>query len=272
MSLKIGTVSKLTGFSASGIRYYEERGIVTPSHGRDGTYRSFDLPDVSRLLECRNYRECGCDTEEIAGLVSDGTRDDVMAALESCEARAREEVERAQRLEAFLAHRTAVMREIVGGNLAPRVARSPATYWAPLWMPGSCDGVEPRIPTGEEGFPIPYADSSLLLDEECFDAASSLVGVSVGYAVARAYVTAAPRADDVVFLPAARCVRAPLRVGDDFSPCAEDVAAVRAFLRAERLAVAGRAFTHRVCTVYGERGLRFDEMWVPVRPTAADAC
>lgn len=81
MDLKIGVVSKLSGFSPSGIRYFEERGIVSPSHGRDGTYRSFDLPDVARLLECRNYRECGCDTAEIAALLSHGSLCDVDAGL-----------------------------------------------------------------------------------------------------------------------------------------------------------------------------------------------
>ena len=81
VDLKIGIVSKLSGFSPSGIRYFEERGIVSPSHGRDGTYRSFDLPDVARLLECRNYRECGCDTAEIAALLSHGSLCDVVAGL-----------------------------------------------------------------------------------------------------------------------------------------------------------------------------------------------
>lgn len=81
MDFKIGVVSKLSGFSPSGIRYFEERGIVSPSHGRDGTYRSFDLPDVARLLECRNYRECGCDTAEIAALLSHGSLCDVDAGL-----------------------------------------------------------------------------------------------------------------------------------------------------------------------------------------------
>ena len=81
VDLKIGVVSKLSGFSPSGIRYFEERGIVSPSHGRDGTYRSFDLPDVARLLECRNYRECGCDTAEIAALLSHGSLCDVVAGL-----------------------------------------------------------------------------------------------------------------------------------------------------------------------------------------------
>ena len=81
VDLKIGIVSKLSGFSPSGIRYFEERGIVSPSHGRAGTYRSFDLPDVARLLECRNYRECGCDTAEIAALLSHGSLCDVDAGL-----------------------------------------------------------------------------------------------------------------------------------------------------------------------------------------------
>ena len=61
--------SPRTNFSPSGLRHFEERGIVSPSYGRDGTYHSFDLPDVARLLERRNYRECGCGAAEIANLL-----------------------------------------------------------------------------------------------------------------------------------------------------------------------------------------------------------
>ena len=37
MKFKIGTVAKLTGFSPSGVRYLESRGVAAPSGGREGT-------------------------------------------------------------------------------------------------------------------------------------------------------------------------------------------------------------------------------------------
>lgn len=143
MDLKIGIVSKLSGFSPSGIRYFEERGIVSPSHGRDGTYRSFDLPDVARLLECRNYRECGCDTAAIAALLSHGSVLDVDGALHDCEARLRCQIEAAQRLEAFLSRRRQLVdlaSHYVPGQI--EILHSPATYWAFLALASGLVGME----------------------------------------------------------------------------------------------------------------------------------
>ena len=62
--MKIGTLSRMTGFSASGIRFYEEAGLLHPE--REGTYRSYSVSDAARLLDCRNLRECGCSMKETA--------------------------------------------------------------------------------------------------------------------------------------------------------------------------------------------------------------
>ena len=266
VDLKIGVVSKLSGFSPSGIRYFEERGIVSPSHGRDGTYRSFDLPDVARLLECRNYRECGCDTAEIAALLSHGSLCDVDAALHDCETRLRHQIEAAQRLEAFLSHRRQLVdlaSHYVPGRI--EVLHSPATYWVPLWMPGERDEVEARIPSEEEGFPIPYADSSLLFPVEQLD-----VGIkcepAVGYAVRRQYVDAPPSLTSSFFLYPRKCAHSIIRVRRDFTPFEDDLAALISTIRERGLAPEESAFTHRVCTLYDSSDeLRFDEIWVPVK-------
>ena len=267
MGLKIGVVSKLSGFSPSGIRYFEERGIVAPSHGRNGTYRSFDLPDVARLLECRNYRECGCDTAEIAALLDPSSEtggiEGVATALTTCSERLWAQIEDAQRLEAFLSRRSLLVKKIADGNSAPEIARSPAAYWAPLWIPGEEEDVEPRIPGEEEGYPIPFADSSLLFPHG-LRAKDAPGAYSVGYAVPRQFVRTPPTLASSVYLEPRRCVHALVRVGHDFAPVAEDLAAVLSYMEGNRLVPNGPAFTHRVCTLYGAREVRFDELWAPV--------
>ena len=263
MGLKIGVVSKLSGFSPSGIRYFEERGIVSPSHGRDGTYRSFDFPDVARLLECRNWRECGCETPEIASLLASSSREDVGEALDACEEKLREHMEACMRLEAFLTRRRHLVRLAASEERAPRVEVSPAAYWAPLWMPGEQADVEPRIPDEDDGYPIPFADSGLLFDQDAF-ADEGTHGASVGYVVYRQYVKRPPVLETSVFLPPARSVHAIVRVRPDFTPEEADVEAVRSYLRASGLHASGAAFTHRICTTYGADEVRYDELWVPL--------
>ena len=69
MDLKIGAVAKMTGLSPSGIRFLEEQGLLSPSGGRKGSYRSYSLTDVSTLLDYRNYRKCGLSQEAILHLL-----------------------------------------------------------------------------------------------------------------------------------------------------------------------------------------------------------
>ena len=69
MDLRIGAVAKMTGLSPSGIRFLEEQGLLSPSGGRKGSYRSYSLADVSTLLDYRNYRKCGLAQEEILRLL-----------------------------------------------------------------------------------------------------------------------------------------------------------------------------------------------------------
>ena len=263
MGLKIGVVSKLSGFSPSGIRYFEERGIVSPSHGRDGTYRSFDFPDVARLLECRNYRECGCETPEIASLLASGSCADVDGALDACEEKLREHIEECMLLEAFLARRRRLVRLAMAGEPVLGVGVSPAAYWAPLWMPGEQADVEPRIPDEDDGYPIPFADSGLLFDKGAF-AGEGPYGASVGYVVYRQHVRRPPALETSAFLPPARSLHAVVRVRPDFSPETADIEAVRSHLRAHDLRASGAAFTHRICTTYGPAEVRDDELWVPL--------
>ena len=265
MGLKIGVVSKLSGFSPSGIRYFEERGIVSPSHGRDGTYRSFDLPDVARLLECRNYRECGCDSAKIASLLADGPIEEIDETLLGCETSLQEQIESAQRLESFLAHRRQMLQAIKHGKPGKiDIVRSPATYWAPLWIPGEHDDVEPRIPSEEDGFPIPYADSSLLFPDGLTDPAG-IQPSTVGYAIHRQYVQRPPTLKASVFLTARKCAHSIIRVGNDFMPDKDDLNAISDSILSQRLAQSSPAFSHRICTIYNNgTEERFDEIWVPV--------
>jgi DNA-binding transcriptional MerR regulator len=69
MEFKIGTIAKMTGLSPSGIRFLEEQGVLSPSGGRKGRYRSYSMSDVSTILDYRNYRKSGLTQEEILRLL-----------------------------------------------------------------------------------------------------------------------------------------------------------------------------------------------------------
>ena len=62
--MTIGIVSELTGLSERQIRYYEVRGLITPSRSNGGT-RKFSFSDVEKLVDIANKMEDGLQTFEI---------------------------------------------------------------------------------------------------------------------------------------------------------------------------------------------------------------
>lgn len=279
--LKIGTVARLTGFSPSGIRFYEDRGFIHPTHEGDGQYRSFDLNDVARLLDCKNYRECGCTSTEIIGILQaspTATISSANKAMEAVSSRICKEIRHQENLAGFIAERLASLNVIAANEHGVALTQSPAFYWARLWIPQEEEDVEPIIPSEEDGFRIPFADASLLLEEDCFENADENTPVPVcapatkppcrphvGYSIARKYTDEAPHGQHVQFLPSQRCLHTIIEVSTDFSINQDQLQSIRQSLRNEHLVTNGRPFTHRIITFYeGNEEKRFDDLWVPV--------
>lgn len=65
--LDIGEVSKRSGFPASTLRFYEEKGLIR-STGRHGLRRQFDPSILRRLSLIALGREAGFSLEEIASM------------------------------------------------------------------------------------------------------------------------------------------------------------------------------------------------------------
>lgn len=162
MDFKIGTVAKMTGLSPSGIRFLEDQGLLSPSGGRKGSYRSYTLSDVSKLLDYRNYRKCGISQEDILKLISDtGDFCGKKVFEDRCD-ELEEDILEATRLLHFLRRRG---RDIEHANHAD-------TFWeielrpAIIWM--SLKTVTGRYAEWPDstGFEIPYTDSTLLFDSD----------------------------------------------------------------------------------------------------------
>ena len=162
MDFKIGTVSKMTGLSPSGIRFLEDQGLLSPSGGRKGSYRSYTLSDVSKLLDYRNYRKCGISQEDILKLISDARDFSGKEVFENRCDELEEDILEATRLLHFLRRRG---KDIEHANQAD-------TFWEISWRPAiiwmSLETVKGRYAEWPDstGFEIPYTDSTLLFDSD----------------------------------------------------------------------------------------------------------
>jgi len=67
--ITIGELSRLTGFNAKAIRYYEQIGVLPPSSRGENGYRRYRQADVTRLNLLRRLRLLGISLEEAKSLL-----------------------------------------------------------------------------------------------------------------------------------------------------------------------------------------------------------
>lgn len=72
----IGEVAESTGFTTSALRYYEGRGLVSPTTRTESGYRVYDDHTLGRLAFIARAKQLGCSLEEIIDLAAvwDGER------------------------------------------------------------------------------------------------------------------------------------------------------------------------------------------------------
>lgn len=76
-SLDIGEVADRTGTTASALRYYERRGLIS-STGRNGLRRTFARDVVQRLVFIRCAQDAGFTLAEIARVLAATPEDDAI--------------------------------------------------------------------------------------------------------------------------------------------------------------------------------------------------
>jgi len=196
----------------------------------------------------------------------DGAVAGTIETLEACRERVRDEIRHQEAIEGFIAERLVSLDVIASGERPVVLTESPALYWTRLWLPQEEEEVEPVIPSEEEGFRIPFADSSLLLEEDLLGAGADIRHPRVGYAIERRYTREVPRGRHVDFLPSRHALRTIVEVDEDFSIEPSRLEGVLRRLHDDRLVVDGTPFTHRIITFYQDDAeRRFDDLWVPVR-------
>jgi len=65
IALKVGELAKRTGVSVRTLHYYDEIGLLSPSHRTDAGYRLYDKEDIIRLQQIISLRQIGFSLEEI---------------------------------------------------------------------------------------------------------------------------------------------------------------------------------------------------------------
>lgn len=65
MELSISDVGKIAGISKDRLRYYEEKGLVSPSRDTDNNYRYYEIDELLKAMAIQLYREMDLSVKEI---------------------------------------------------------------------------------------------------------------------------------------------------------------------------------------------------------------
>ncbi|NJO78934.1 MAG: MerR family transcriptional regulator [Cyanobacteria bacterium RM1_2_2] len=65
VALKVGDLAKQTGVSVRTLHYYDEIGLLSPSHRTEAGYRLYDEKDIIRLQQIVSLRQIGFSLEQI---------------------------------------------------------------------------------------------------------------------------------------------------------------------------------------------------------------
>jgi DNA-binding transcriptional MerR regulator len=268
MKFKIGEISRLTGFSTSGIRFFEEAGVINPVRGKNEKYREFSLEDLQRLLICRKFRECGFSLEQSVDMLHHADAQELRShILKQAECTRRHLVEK----QALLEHLNEQIKDIdhmVEEESCCHITQMPALYWLKLWQPG--DHEEDLIPFTqmyewiERG---PFTNSCLLLPQADLLKGEGNLETRWGTAINEKYVEMlgfSPQAQ-TQYLPACEAVRTIISPTNSLTIPAEQLRDFRDFIKKMGLKVTGPALSRFFYSrITGGHLLRYDHLWVPV--------
>jgi MerR family transcriptional regulator, thiopeptide resistance regulator len=97
VALKVGDLAKQTGVSVRTLHYYDEIGLLSPSHRTEAGYRLYGREDIIRLQQIVSLRQIGFSLEEIRKCLEQHSFS-FDRVLQLHTARLREQIELSQKL------------------------------------------------------------------------------------------------------------------------------------------------------------------------------
>ncbi len=73
-TFKVGDLSKRTGLSIRTLHYYDEIGLLSPSHRTESSYRVYGKQDIIRLQQIITLKQIGFSLEDVRSCLDNGDR------------------------------------------------------------------------------------------------------------------------------------------------------------------------------------------------------
>lgn len=267
MKFKIGEISKMTGFSASGIRFFEDAGVITPERGKNEKYREFSMDDLQRLLICRKFRECGFSLEESVELMQNSNPQALKNHIRRQTDCLRSQlIEKEALIELFQEKIEDI--ENMEKTTCCEIRQMPAVYWLKLWQPGSTETeLTPFSDVYDWIGRVPFTNSCMLLEPADLLTGEGELETRWGIAIDEKYVKILdihPQEYAEYFAPC-QAVRTIISPTGSLTIPADQLVEIREFVNQRNLEIIGPALSRFFySTITDGHLVRYDHLWIPV--------
>ena len=268
MKYKIGDVSKILGISPDLLRYYQKKGVVKPTTGKNNNYRYYDAWDINFLIDCLWFKNFGFGIEQTAKLVSASTYDEVLSDMkERCG-----EIRDSIRHQSMLLERSEQYFSAMG-RVRTMLGKCDLVYSPEFYRylnryNADYENIAELQDLSHQWLQyMPFVNRSFEIARE--DLENGTDNYAWGYSMGMDFVEKlhVPLDPPVTHLRSEPSVHAVFTSSgkDEFSP--RHMAFVLDFIRENGLSVAGDARGNLVCSVMENGQLTgYFEVWLPVEP------
>lgn len=252
-------ICDMYALSASGLRFFEEKGLISPERDRSSRYRVYTLTECSRLFFCRILRQFGFSTDECVQLVLRGTPSDYNRCLQ----------ERRQALQAEIKYKQDLLDELTRSQeMLSRLAKKPPMHilQCPTMLRLTCNKNE----YFQQWYAaLPFSAASLEIERNSLLNPHEELSYTLGFIIesARAAQYGLRPNEDTAILPARRCLYTILSYSDTLDNIDDVLSPVLDVIRTKGFILDGNPFTRMLGALdVGSGSMRFDEAWFPIAP------
>lgn len=252
-------ICEMYSMSASGLRFFEDKGLISPERDRSSRYRVFTLTECSRLFLCRILRQFGFSTDDSVQLVLRGTPDDYGRSLQ----------ERRQELEAEIKYKQDLLGELTRSqDMLSRLAKKPPVHilQCPTMLRLTCNKNE----YFQQWYAaLPFSAASLEIHRDSLLDPQADLSYTLGFIIesARASQYGLHPNEDTAMFPARRCLYTILSYRDTLENIDDVFSPVLDTIRSKGFVLDGNPFTRMLGALdVGSGSMRFDEAWFPIAP------
>lgn len=128
MKISISALSVAYGLTPEALRFYEEKGLLTPQRATRNGFRQFSLNDVQRLGFIKSYQRQGFSLDEIKHILSDCPQDELIAMMDNKRSELRDQLTLTRAIYDRLTAGTDLLRDSERFSMRPRLCQGCAAY------------------------------------------------------------------------------------------------------------------------------------------------